>query len=1325
VIWGVVAVIAGAEWLHSGGAVAAWAWVCGVGGAIALLVALRQPRSAERIVAGVATFTLGAVLVGVALQVRQIECCWVRVREGRVTRASRALNAALKDVVDQTEVMVTAAAAAAQRPRAEAFVMLDRLVGRAARGLERGIVLYDPAGRAWAWAGRHRRLPAPDGPELSASITPFYASLEARRQTTGGGVAVGTALLSAAPAATDTTGALATTFGRAHGVTLRFWSPATAPNEADLFDYTTAAGDTILSVEPVPPAQGDAKLDALRRAALWGAAALGLAVLGLLLAAPPGVGRWSVLLGTAWAALRAGPELVPLFSPATYYRGALGVFGQSAGALGVAGFVATVGAAVLWRRGVRRRPRSIAVAALLVLATPYLLRYCGRGISPPATGVGFGLWVSWQAAIALTAAALVLTAAALVRGTTEPRRVPWVVPAACVWAVIAALAGLWLWLPRNAWPEWYTFAWLPALIGVMVPAPRRWAAAGTAVVAGTAAALLTWGATLDGRLALAARDVGGLGGQGDAMAVALLEKLGQRVERRAPPRSASALYGVWLGSPLAARDYPALLALWEPDGGRIAELRLADLDLPPPLLAALARSNPAIAGTRVERLERLNGVHWVLVVPFPTGEVLTVGVGPRTALVKPERLARFLRGDARVEAPYEISLSLPRAENAPGPGPFWHRTGWTARADRLATFPDGPHHVYVRVDLGSPPELGVRGMLVVLLDVALVAFAWLMGRIVTEGWRPRVPATVWSGRASYRTRLTAALVAFIVGPMIIFAIWSFARLRDEARRAGDLLIGQTLRDAAVTAGPLTSDQPASLGTAVTELGQRLDADLWLYSDGVLAGTAPSVLGELALVDPLLDPDVFRRLALEDELELTTDGRTAGRPIRVGYRLVSAGPEARNVLAAPQLLDDERVRRQSEDLALVLLAASLAGLGAAVLLAGFVARSLARPVGALRDAATAIGQGAQPPPFPERAPPEFAPVFTAFDRMAHDIRRSQAAVEAARERTARVLANVATGVIAVDDALRVTLANPRAAELLGAALRPGDELPRVAGREWSPVWDELKAVIARAPADIAARDFEVDGRQIRAQFASLGSRPDGCVVALDDTTAIARAARVLAWGEMARQVAHEIKNPLTPIRLGIQHLQRAQRSRGKAEFESMLDETAQRILVEIDRLDAIARAFSRFGAPADPQPLEAVDLLATANEVAQLYALGGQRGGARVTVEGDAGLPVQARRDEVKEVLLNLLENARNAGAKRIVVRVGERGGRVQVTDDGPGIPADVLARLFEPRFQTTSSGAGLGLAIARRLVESWGGSIAVTSEPGQGTTVTVSFRQHV
>jgi signal transduction histidine kinase len=91
--------------------------------------------------------------------------------------------------------------------------------------------------------------------------------------------------------------------------------------------------------------------------------------------------------------------------------------------------------------------------------------------------------------------------------------------------------------------------------------------------------------------------------------------------------------------------------------------------------------------------------------------------------------------------------------------------------------------------------------------------------------------------------------------------------------------------------------------------------------------------------------------------------------------------------------------------------------------------------------------------------------------------------------------------------------------------------------------------------------------------------------------------------------------------------------------------------------------------------------------------------------------------------MNLLENARNARARHITVRCGDGGREVRVSDDGPGMPPDVLARVFEPRFSTTSSGAGLGLAIARRLVESWGGTIRVESEEGQGTTVIVSLRQ--
>ncbi|MGH7699078.1 MAG: sensor histidine kinase, partial [Gemmatimonadales bacterium] len=362
-----------------------------------------------------------------------------------------------------------------------------------------------------------------------------------------------------------------------------------------------------------------------------------------------------------------------------------------------------------------------------------------------------------------------------------------------------------------------------------------------------------------------------------------------------------------------------------------------------------------------------------------------------------------------------------------------------------------------------------------------------------------------------------------------------------------------------------------------------------------------------------------------------------------------------------------------------------------------------------------------------------PVFTAFARMANDVREGRAALEDARRRTAQVLASVATGVVAVDPGLRVTMANPRAAELLGVALPPGTWLSTAAPAPWAPVWEVVAAFLRRslgAPEQIVEREFEIAGREIRVQIAGLGAA--GCVVALDDATALTRAARILAWGEMARQVAHEIKNPLTPIRLGIQHLQRAREGRGggAAAFDATLQETAARILAEIDRLDAIARAFSRFGAPvAESAPLEPVNVFRTAEEVVQLYELGRRGGGGgggrdarvRFEVAGAAGSPVPARPAELKEVLVNLLENARQANARHVVLRVSDGGRRLVVEDDGRGIPADALPRVFEPTFSTTSSGSGLGLAIARRLVESWGATIALTSQEGRGTSVVITF----
>jgi signal transduction histidine kinase len=972
------------------------------------------------------------------------------------------------------------------------------------------------------------------------------------------------------------------------------------------------------------------------------------------------------------------------------------------------------------------------LAGALLFFAPYFVRYLGRGIAPPAAGVSVALWLSWELALAAAGMAMVLAAAALVRGPTEPQRPSWIIIASAGWAVLAAVAGLWLWQPYGAWPEWYTFLWLPALAGAIVPAPRRWALFGVAIVAGTAAALVTWGAAVEGRLNLARRDAERLGAEPDPLAIAELERLGQHTIQGGDIRTDADLYAVWSGSPLAQQEYPTVLAAWTPNGDEIAELRLAALDLPTPLLAALARSMTT-PGAQVTRLDRLPGVHYVLVARLQSGELLTVGVGPRSRLVTVNRVARFLRGDAGVEPPFAISLSLPKpSETPPGARVHWERVGWAARGHRSIEVTEahgGTHHVHVLVELRGPWVPLERGTLVVFIDILLITLAWSLSRIVAEGWVPRLPSPALAV-ASYRGRLATVLAAFFVVPLLVFAVSSVARLGDSAREAGDLLIRQTVRDAAASAGNMPGGS-AALAGEVTELGQRLDADLWIYKGGSLAGTSDPVLGELGLVDPLLAPSVYRRLALEDELELTTDARAAGRLTRVGYHVMAEGsPVDQVVLAVPQLVNDEAVRRQEQDLGFTLVLATLVGLVAAVALAGATSRRLARPVSALREAALAVGQGGTPPPFPPDAASEFAPVITAFDRMVLDIRNGRQALEEARRRTAQVLATVATGVVAVDERLAVTMANPRAEELLGARLEPGVIASRATGPLWGPVWEVVAAFIARHSAPTLSREFTLAGRQIRVQLAATdaeGEAGRGCVVALDDTTDLARASRVLAWGEMARQVAHEIKNPLTPIRLGIQHLQRARTAGGRAadDFDRTLRETAERILAEIDRLDAIARAFSRFGAPgAEQLPLEAVDLFAAAREVVQLYALGDAPGIAQVTLDGSADPPrtASARKDEVKEVLVNLVENARNADARRITVRVAAGGLGLAVEDDGRGIAPEALDHVFEPTFSTTSSGSGLGLAIAKRLVENWGGGIAITSVVGKGTTVTLSLK---
>ena len=282
------------------------------------------------------------------------------------------------------------------------------------------------------------------------------------------------------------------------------------------------------------------------------------------------------------------------------------------------------------------------------------------------------------------------------------------------------------------------------------------------------------------------------------------------------------------------------------------------------------------------------------------------------------------------------------------------------------------------------------------------------------------------------------------------------------------------------------------------------------------------------------------------------------------------------------------------------------------------------------------------------------------------------------------------------------------------------LSGIAARQLArPIGSLRRAALALASGE---REPTLEGRPTT-EFLPVFAAFRRMVADLDASrSAQARAERVLAWGEMARQVAHEIKNPLTPIRLGVQHLLRA-RSDRRVDYDRVLDQNVERILKEIDRLDEIARAFSRYGQPPEQRgDTEPTDVAAVLRDLVELETMGESQ--VKWSLQGAGGaMPAMARRAELREVVLNVLENARLAHATEVKCRLAATNGAVTITvrDNGHGIAADVLPRIFEPHFSTRTSGSGLGLAVSRRLIEGWGGSIEIASE-GSGTEVVIRLQ---
>ena len=222
---------------------------------------------------------------------------------------------------------------------------------------------------------------------------------------------------------------------------------------------------------------------------------------------------------------------------------------------------------------------------------------------------------------------------------------------------------------------------------------------------------------------------------------------------------------------------------------------------------------------------------------------------------------------------------------------------------------------------------------------------------------------------------------------------------------------------------------------------------------------------------------------------------------------------------------------------------------------------------------------------------------------------------------------------------------------------------------------------------------------------------------DSAALLARSERESAWKEMARQIAHEINNPLTPMKLNIQYLQKI-KDEGAPNFDDYFNQVTRMLVVQIDALSSIASAFSDF-ARLPSSRIERVEMVGLAREVSMLFDAPGEY--SLQVILPDEQLFVSGDRDQLRRVLVNIIRNAtqalQNHEAGAILVRLDVMDGklRIIVRDNGSGIPELDRDRLFEPNFTTKSGGMGLGLAITKSILENYRGEISFDSRPGETT----------
>jgi len=672
-------------------------------------------------------------------------------------------------------------------------------------------------------------------------------------------------------------------------------------------------------------------------------------------------------------------------------------------------------------------------------------------------------------------------------------------------------------------------------------------------------------------------------------------------------------------------------------------------------------------------------------------------------------------------------------------------------------------------------RLGSSSLAILLLTgiallVLLAAIAMRLFRLVRDV-RSKAPG------ARLRARLVGVFIALAMPPVLIVYLFSIEFISNTVEDWFDTGAEPALADSIELAQlflDLRTRQAQSQMQRISDalpLGADEDELLdYLFSRVSSSGPIElAVLTSAGRVETLVHLDPQRMVAdLPSAFELSQAGRgepfSTAEPGEDGLQVRVLLPLAQPVAAATDRVlqgifplpegfselatgieqayfryENVTFLRQRLQQSFVLILSLVLGITAlmAMLLAFNAARRLVRPIRDLAQATELMRRGEFPETLDVGTRDELGFLVDSFNSMASQLNRTQQQLESQRHYLETLLGRLSAGVIAFDGNRRLSASNRSASEILGSELesRHGQTLSELEAElpEIAALFDVVAGRINDAHEDWR-QEIKLERADGTLALVCRGSslpessdiRSTGHVVVFDDVTMLDQAQRQAAWAELARRLAHEVKNPLTPIRLAAERMQLRLSDVGTPDQARLVERATTTIINQVDALQRLVDAFGDYARPGRVR-LEPVALEPLIQGVVDLWSAGDT--GVRFNLQlahGDARPLADA--GQLQQVLNNLVRNAREAHpgrAPQIEIQ-SERIHRDQrewlaltLTDDGPGFDPEILPRVFEPYATTKPRGTGLGLAIVHRIVDQFGGRIEAENSTERGALVRI------